>query len=115
MFDLGRRLSCTNIAEIAGPDDNPLGPWLPRRVVDDEGEIQSVKGAEDVDPTDNPWLHGGAMFRASGEPIVPIRRGRWHWLADDGTPLDQPSTQQEPAISIQKVCTPWRGRRASSE
>ena len=103
MNDLSRRLAATNIAEIAGPDDNKLGPWLPRRVVDDEGEVQSVKGAEDINPTDNPWIHGGAMFRASGEPILPLQRGRAHFLEGTGDIQMQQSDQQPPVVSIQKV------------
>ena len=36
----------------------------------------------DIDPLDNPWLHGGALFRKSGESIAPRGSSRSYFVQE---------------------------------
>ena len=97
MNDIIRRLTSTDAVQCNGPKGDDKAPWLPRLVIDKDGNEVEVAGVEGVNPVDNPWVHGGSTFRKSGKKIVPAGSSHSHFAAEvAGGPLkSQPCDDQE--------------------
>ena len=68
-MDLRQRLTTTDISHVAGPHDDPEGPWLAARHVDDEGELATDDEGE-MDPLPeavrDDWTAGGQAMTCRG-------------------------------------------------
>ena len=114
-MDLRQRLTTTDISHVAGPHDDPEGPWLPSRHVDDEGEL-ATDDEWDMDPLPeavrNDWTAGGQAMTCRGvqaqwrdkypkSAATAFRAAKAFWDEVTASATPQPTT-----VSVKRVsCT----------